>query len=99
MNKGYAIIQLPEYLQTLFNYLKNKGKNHPLYGNKADDIDISTHYNKTKLNYAKTGKSLSTVTVKPNDAPLLDERVNSLELTVKNIESRLEKIKNSISLE
>ena len=68
---GYAIIQLPEYLLSLFNYLKKKGN-------------------------AKTAKS--TVTVKSNDAPILHERVNSLELTVKNIESKLEEIMNLISL-
>ena len=68
---GYAIIQLPEYLLSLFNYLKKKGN-------------------------AKTVKS--TVIVKPNDAPILHEKVNTLELTVKNIESKLEEIINLISL-
>ena len=71
-------------------------KNNLLYGNKASDSDITTHYNKTELSYAKT--STSTVIVKPKDAPLLHERVTNLQLTVKNIQSELEEISNLIFL-
>ena len=87
LNKGYAIIQLPEYLLSLFNYLKKKGKNHLLYGIKANDLNITAQYSTTELNYTKTAKPL--VTLKPNDAPTLQERLTSLELSVKNIESKL----------
>ena len=93
MYKGYAVIQLPECLLSLFNYLKKKWKNHILYGNTAGDSDITSQSNKTELNYAKTAKS--TVIIRPNDATLLHERVTSLELTVKNIESRLDEIINT----
>ena len=96
MIKGYAVIQLPEYLLSLFNYLKKIVKTHLLYGNKASDLEISTQGNKTELSYAKT--STSTVIVQPKDAPLLHERVTSLQLTVNNIQSELEEISNLISL-
>ena len=86
LNKGYAVIQLPEYLLSLCSYLKKKGKNHLLYGNKANDSDITTQYSTIELNYAKTARS--TVTVEPNDAPTLQERVTSLEISMKNIESK-----------
>ena len=96
LNIGYAIIQLPEYLLSFFNYLKKKGKNHSVHGNKAGNPFITAQYNKTDLNYAKTVQS--TAIVPHNYAPLLHERVNSLELTVKNIERILEEMMNLISL-
>ena len=89
MIKGYAVIQLPEYLLWLFNYLKKRVKKHFLYVNRAMDSDITTQCNKTVT---------SKVIVKPKDAPILLERVNSIELTVKNIERELEEIRNLISL-
>ena len=93
---GCAIIQLPEYLLSLFNYLKKKEKNHSIYGNKGGHSFITTQYNKSEPNYAKSAKS--TVIANHIDVPILDERVNSLEFTVKNIESKLEEIINLISL-
>ena len=95
-DKGYAIIQLPEHLQSLFNNLKKKGKNHSIYGKRAGGSFIPNQHNKTELSYANTAKS--TVIVKRNDAPNLHQRVNSLELAVKNIESKLEEIIHLISL-
>ena len=87
---------MPEYLLSLFSYLNKKVKTHHLFGSKSSDSDITTQYNKTELSYAKT--STSTVIVKHKDAPILLERVNSIELTVKNIERELEEIRNLISL-
>ena len=89
-DKGYAIIQLPEYLLSLLNYLKKKGKNHAIYGNKSGDSVITTQYNKTELNYASTSKS--TAIIKRNKAPNILKRVNSLELAVRNIQGKLEEI-------
>lgn len=94
--KGYTVIQLPECLLSIFNYLNKKWKYHILYGSKACDSDITSLYNKTELNNAKTSKS--TVTIKPTNAPMLHERVNSLESTVNNIESKLEEIINAMGL-
>ena len=71
-------------------------KTHHLFGSKSSDSDITTQYNKTELSYAKTAKS--TVIVQPKDAPILHERMNILELTVKNIESKLEEMNNLIPL-
>ena len=89
MIKGYAVIQLPEYLLWLFNYLKKRVKKHFLYVNRAMDSDITTQCNKTVT---------SKVIVKPKDVPLLHERVTSLQLAVKNIQSELEEISNLVSL-
>ena len=96
LNKGYAIIQLPEYLQSLFNYLKKEGKNNSVHGNKEGNPCMTTQYHKTDLSYAAAVQS--TAIVQHNNTPLLHERVNSLELTVKNIERKLEEMMNLISL-
>ena len=96
MNEGYAIIQLPDYLLSLFNYLKKKGKNHSIYGNKPDDSVITTQYNRTELTYANTAKS--TAIFKHNNGHNLHERMDILELSMKNLESKLEEIINLISL-
>ena len=96
LNKGYAVIQLPEYLLSLFNYLKKKGKSHTMNGSKGGHSVITTQYNKTGLSYAKTEKS--TVIANHYDIPILHEKVNSLEFTVKNMESKLEELINLISL-
>lgn len=88
LNKGYAIIQLPEYLLSLFNYLKKKGKHHSIRGNKAGNSVTTTQYNKTELSFGNTTNS--TAIGNHNDALNLLERMNSLEKAVKNMERKLE---------